>query len=128
MATILVIEDIPSVMLSLRIVLEGGGHTVLCATNGTEGLSLLRRGGIDLVITDIWMPGTLGSTVIAEGRNVAPHVGFMAITGGAPNGSITPDFLVHQGVDFGADRVLFKPFQRDELIAAVTELLPASAH
>ncbi|WP_029010433.1 response regulator [Azospirillum halopraeferens] len=127
MATILVIEDIPSVMLSLRVVLEGGGHTVLCAGNGDDGLALLRRGGIDLVITDIWMPGKLGSAVIAEGRGLAPDARFLAITGGAPNGSITPDHLVGAGADFGADGVLFKPFQRTELIAAVTELIPAVA-
>lgn len=123
MATILIIEDIPPVMLSLRVVLEGRGHTLLCASNGEDGLSLLRRGGIDLVITDIWMPGTLGSTVIAEGRRMAPDTRFLAITGGAPNGSVTPDLLMRDGEDFGADRVLFKPFQRQELIAAVTELM-----
>ena len=68
MATILVIEDIPSVMQSLRIVLEGTGHTVRCAAGGEDGLAALRCGGIDLVVTDIWMPDRLGSSVIAEGR------------------------------------------------------------
>ncbi len=122
MATILVIEDIPSVMLSLRIVLEGTGHTVRCAAGGEDGLAALRCGGIDLVVTDIWMPDRLGSSVIAEGRRIAPGTRFLAITGGAPNGSVTPDQLAQEGADFGADRVLFKPFQRHELVAAVTEM------
>jgi len=126
MATILVIEDIPSVMLSLRIVLEGTGHTVRSATGGEDGLAALRRGGIDLVVTDIWMPDRLGSSVIAEGRQIAPGTRFLAITGGAPNGSVTPDQLAREGADFGADRVLFKPFQRHEFIAAVTEMTGAS--
>ncbi|MBP2314282.1 response regulator [Azospirillum soli] len=125
MSTILVIEDVPSVMLSLRIVLEGAGHAVQCATNGEDGLAALRRGGIDLVVTDIWMPGTLGSSVIAEGRRIAPGTGFLAITGGAPNGSVTPDQLARDGADFGADRILFKPFQRHELIAVVTDMTAA---
>lgn len=127
MASILIIEDIPSVMLSLRVVLEGSGHTVLCADNGDDGLTLLRRSHVDLVITDIWMPGKLGSAVIAEGRRLDPDTRFLAITGGAPNGSVTPQHLAREGADFGADRVLFKPFQRHELIAAVTELMPAPA-
>ncbi|MDO9712960.1 response regulator [Paracraurococcus lichenis] len=127
MATILIVEDVPSVMLSLRVVLEGQGHQVLGAGNGDAGLQQLQRGGIDLVITDIWMPGKHGSTVIAEGRQIAPDMRFLAITGGAPNGSVTRDQLTREGTDFGADRILFKPFKREELIAAVTELLPQAA-
>lgn len=127
MATILIIEDVPSVMLSLRVVLEGKGHRVLDAADGDAGLQQLRRGGIDLVITDIWMPGRLGSSVIAEGRQIARGTRFLAITGGAPNGSVTPEQIRRDGADFGADRVLLKPFRREELIAAVTEMLAPAA-
>ena len=127
MATILVIEDIASVMLSLRIVLEGAGHSVRCASSGDAGLDQLRGGGIDLVVTDIWMPGLSGSAVIAEGRRIAPDTRFLAITGGAPNGAVTAQHLRHDREDFGADRVLFKPFQRDELMTAIGDLTVAAA-
>jgi CheY-like chemotaxis protein len=60
MATILVIEDVPAVLLSLRIVLQGAGHQVTGAANGTLGLSRLKNGTFDLVITDIWLPGSSG--------------------------------------------------------------------
>lgn len=120
MARVLVIEDIPAVLFSLRMVLEGGGHTVTVAADGTRGLALLREHGFDVVVTDIWMPGKDGATLIAEGRRVAPDTSFLAITGGAPNGSVPPEQL--RGESFGADRVLFKPFERDEILAAVGEL------
>lgn len=125
MATILIIEDISSVMLSLRIVLEGAGHSVRCAPSGDEGLNLLRRNSVDLVVTDIWMPGMPGSAVIAEGRRIAPATRFLAITGGAPNGTVTVEHLQHGREDFGADRVLFKPFQRGELLSAIEDLTVA---
>lgn len=125
MATILVVEDVPSVMLSLRVVLEGCGHAVVGAATAEEGLGRLRQGGIDLVVTDIWMPGQPGTAVISQGRRLAPGTRFLAITGGAPNGSFTAEDLRREGTDFGADQVLYKPFQRAELIQAVSHLLPA---
>lgn len=120
MAKVLVVEDITAVLFSLRMVLESGGHEVTAAVDGTRGLALLRDGGFDVVVTDIWMPGADGATVIAEGRRLAPGARFLAITGGSPNGTVTPERL--QGENFGADRVLFKPFERDEILAAVSAL------
>lgn len=140
MARILVIEDVPSVMFSLRMVLEGQGHKVATAVDGAEGLDRLRREGFDVVVTDIWMPGKDGATVIREGRAAAPGTRFLAITGGSPNsspggspdgspggspgGSVGIDHLRQE--DFGADRILFKPFERQELIGAIDALTARS--
>lgn len=127
MARILVIEDVPSVMFSLRMVLEGQGHTVSTAGDGAEGLDRLRRDGFDVVVTDIWMPGKDGAAVIREGRAAAPGTRFLAITGGSPNSS-PGEALGTSGIDhlrqkdFGADRILFKPFERQELIGAIDAL------
>jgi CheY-like chemotaxis protein len=120
MARILVIEDVPAVALSVRIVLEGEGHVVMTAPDGIAGLAALAREDIDVVVTDIWMPGKGGTQVIEEGRRLAPRVRYLAITGGAPSGAISPMQLKVE--DFGADRVLFKPFQRAELLEAVGAL------
>jgi len=125
MAKILVVEDIPAVMFSLRMVLQGGGHQVTTAANGVQGLALLKDSRFDLVVTDIWMPGTDGAAVIAEGRRIAPGTRFLAITGGSPNGTITAERL--EGESFGADRILFKPFERDEILGAVNELVAAAS-
>lgn len=120
MARILVIEDIPAVVFSLRMVLEGQGHTVATAGDGAEGLDRLNREGFDVVVTDIWMPGKDGIAVIREGRALAPKTRFLAITGGSPNGTSGTDLPRHE--DFGADRILFKPFERQELIGAIDAL------
>ena len=120
MARVLVVEDVPAVALSIRVVLEGSGHSVATAADGVQGLAALADGAFDVVVTDIWMPGKGGAAVIEEGRRLAPRTRYLAITGGAPNGRITTQQLSRE--DFGADRVLFKPFQRDELLEAVAAL------
>jgi two-component system chemotaxis response regulator CheY len=124
MAAILVIEDVPAVLMSLRIVLEGHGHRVTSAQNGEQGLKLLRDTLFDLVITDIWMPVASGTEVIREGRARSPRTRFLAITGGDPN-SGPRDALRQQ--DFGADQVLLKPFEKQELLNAVSSILQGAA-
>jgi len=121
MATILVIEDVPAVLMSLKIVLEGDGHEVTSAQNGEQGLRLLKDSPFDLVITDIWMPTSNGTEVIREGRTHSPRTRFLAITGGDPNGRGLRDALRRQ--DFGADEVLMKPFEKHELLNAVSSIL-----
>jgi CheY-like chemotaxis protein len=120
-ASILVIEDVPAVLLSLRMVLESSGHRVTGAADPAEGLSLLGDGRFDVVVTDIWMPGGSGTDVIREGRRRRAATKFLAITGGDPNGRTSPEQL--RGEDFGADAVLFKPFEKQELLDAVARLL-----
>jgi CheY-like chemotaxis protein len=121
MASILVIEDVPAVLLSLRIVLEGSGHQVTGAADGVAGLALIGHASFALVITDIWMPGMGGAEVIRAGHLRSPGTRFLAITGGDPNLHAPRDSLLAQ--DFGADRVLLKPFEKDQLLAAVAEML-----
>jgi two-component system chemotaxis response regulator CheY len=125
MASILVIEDVPSVLLSLRIVLEGAGHVVTSAQSGDRGLGLLKDTPFDLVLTDIWMPGSKGTEVIREGKLRSPNTRFLAITGGDPNSGGSRDALRRQ--DFGADQVLLKPFEKAELLDAVSQLLQLPA-
>jgi len=121
MASILLIDDVSAVLISMRIVLQGAGHQVTAVKGGAEGLTLLRDRQFDLAITDIWMPGSSGTTVIGEGRKLRPGTRFIAITGGDPNGPAkgVPD----PDGDFGADRLLLKPFEKSELLAAVAEAL-----
>lgn len=121
MASILVVEDVPPVLLSLRIILSGGGHTVSCATDGLMGVRLLTEQAFDLVISDIWMPGLSGIDVISRGRAKSPGTRFLAITGGNPNSGVSPGAA--EAEKFGANAVLFKPFEKHELLQIVTALL-----
>jgi CheY-like chemotaxis protein len=121
MANILVIEDVPPVLLSLRIILTGGGHAVTCATDGLIGLNLLTESAFDLVISDIWMPALSGIDVISRGRAQSPGTKFLAITGGNPNSGASPG--AKDVEKFGAHAVLFKPFEKHELLNIVSALL-----
>jgi two-component system chemotaxis response regulator CheY len=121
MASILVIEDVPAVLLSVKVILEGSGHQVTAAANGTRGLDLLKSTTFDLVITDLWMPGLSGVDVIRVGKEHSPKLRFLAITGGDPERPGQLDALGRE--DFEADFVLLKPFEKAELLSAVSLLL-----
>lgn len=123
-AKILVIEDMPSVLMSLQTNLAAGGHEVVCATDGITGLRLICETEFDLVITDIWMPGLNGIDVISRGRARSPETRFLAITGGDPEGC--PPATIAGVKNFGADGLLLKPFVRAALLAAVSGLLSES--
>jgi DNA-binding response OmpR family regulator len=124
MAKILVIEDMPSVLMSIQTGLAASGHDVTCATDGITGLRLAFESMFDLVVTDIWMPGLNGMDVISRGRARWPATMFLAITGGDPEGGAPS--TISGAKNFGADGVLFKPFVQAVLLAAVAALLPES--
>jgi CheY-like chemotaxis protein len=109
--------------MSLKIVLQGHGYQVTGAESGTRGLELLKTAAFDLVITDIWMPGLSGIDVIREAKLRSPRTRFLAITGGDPNSNGSRDALRQQ--DFGADQVLLKPFEKEELLNVVSSLVEA---
>jgi CheY-like chemotaxis protein len=123
MASILAIDDVPTVLASIGIVLRGSGHTVTGARNGVRGPELLKPTTFDLVITDIWMPGSSGTDLIREGRKRSSKTRFLAITGGDPNVTAEPGSLRQQ--NFGVDAVLLKPFEKAELLSAVSMVLEA---
>jgi CheY-like chemotaxis protein len=122
MASILVIDDVPAVLLSVKIVLEGAGHQVTGAENGSLGLDLLGSGNFDVVITDIWMPGSTGAEVIRAARARSSRARFLVITGGDPNLRATQKHAPSPQ-NYGGDAVLLKPFEKVELLSAVARLL-----
>ena len=57
---ILIIDDEPDALIILRVLLEKHGATVFCACNGREGFDVARRENLDLILSDISMPGVNG--------------------------------------------------------------------
>jgi CheY-like chemotaxis protein len=121
MARILLIDDDDPVRRVLSQMMSRHGHTVIEASNGKEGLDLFRSARADLVITDIVMPGTEGTEVLIALRKKNPPVKVIAISGGGRQGSA--DYL-NVAKHLGASKVLAKPFSGDDLLAAISELLP----
>lgn len=122
MANILIIEDDLSVQQLFKQFLESKGFAVFCASEGREGMNLLKQQKIDLIITDIMMPEMDGLEVIQAVREHHSGLPIIAISGGMRDVPI--NFLPH-AKKFGACRVFEKPIPLTTLFAAVQELLSA---
>lgn len=120
MARILIIEDDDHARAALRRTLERAGYTVLEAANGREGLQRYRLEPAEIVITDILMPEQDGLETIMALRKESPEVKIIAISGGGETGRM--DFL-HVAEHLGSQYTFRKPFDIQELIAAVRALL-----
>lgn len=123
MAYILVIDDNPEFRDILRSHLEANGHRTVLAGDGEQGLALLEREAIDMVLTDILMPQRDGLEVLREARRRWPGLPVIAISGG---GWIKATELLGMAERLGADNVLQKPVRRDDLIRAVEDALAAN--
>jgi len=93
---------------------------VIDAPDGKAGISAFREQGADLIISDIIMPEKEGLETVMELRRDFPEVKIIAISGG---GFVNPDEYLHLAAKLGAQLTLAKPFERDELLAAVEKLL-----
>jgi CheY-like chemotaxis protein len=112
MAKILIVDDEEHVRAALKQVLERAGYEVVVAATGNEGLELMKTEGADLVITDVIMPRII---VISGGGKTAPEPY-------EPDAISTRSYLASAS-SVGADRALTKPFDRDEILRVVQELL-----
>lgn len=124
MSRILVIDDDEVVRDTLRLILAGAGHQVALAPDGKAGLEAFEALAPDLVITDILMPEKEGMETIGDLRRLAASLPIIVISGGGRIGNM--DFLA-AARHFGADRSFAKPFEPDEVLEAVSQLLRAEA-
>jgi len=120
MAKLLIIDDEILARLTLRKILENSGHEVLEAANGTEGIALARANKCDLVITDIIMPDKEGIETIIELKRDFADLRIIAISGGGRTRNL--DFL-KLALQYGASKVLAKPFSQSDLSSAIQGVL-----
>ena len=118
MAKILVIDDDASIRTLFQRFLSIKGHRVDCACDGREGLRMIHSDPPDLVITDIMMPEADGLEVVMAIQNGGSRIPVIAISGG---GHTLPVDFLPVARNFGAQRVLYKPVELEELLAAVAE-------
>jgi CheY-like chemotaxis protein len=79
--TILCVDDNEQALSIRKVMLETRGYRVLACNSGEQALEAFRRGGIDLVLTDLIMPGVDGSRLIAEVKRVSPQTPAILISG-----------------------------------------------
>jgi DNA-binding NtrC family response regulator len=119
MARIVVIDDQEPIRRIVRRALENDGHEVLDASDGEAGMQLVDRGPVDVVITDIFMPGLDGIQTLREIRKRHPAVKVIAMSGGDSTGMLD---LRRDAELLGAVKSLQKPFttrQISELVKGV---------
>lgn len=115
---ILVIDDELDMLTLLRMIIEENTrYEVETTNNPSEGLTMLREGDYDLVITDLKMPGMDGLEVFEELREMRPDIPLIIITAyGSPEAA---DEAVRKGVaDF-----ITKPFRKDTIIFTMNRVL-----
>jgi len=113
---LLLIEDEPKTLQSLKQGLEENGYEVDFAYDGLIGLQLARRGGYGVIITDIIMPGLNGLELCRELRKNDSNTPVLMLSAlGTTDDKVT-------GLDVGADDYLVKPFEFKELLARVRAL------
>jgi DNA-binding response OmpR family regulator len=120
MVCILLIDDDDQVRTSIRKFLVREGYDVVEAPDGKAGMRFFQQKRVDLVITDIIMPEKEGIETIIELRRHFPEVKIIAISGG---GCLEPDGYLNVAQKVGAHRIFAKPFELEDLLASVRQLL-----
>ena len=116
-ARILLVEDEPSVSLTLSDLLTAEGYTVETSADGIAGLARALGERMDLIILDVMLPGKSGLEVCRELRQRGKDVVILMLTAKVQ----LVDRVV--GLKLGADDYLTKPFEPPELLARVEALL-----
>ncbi|HYI55985.1 MAG TPA: response regulator transcription factor [Microlunatus sp.] len=116
MTRVLVVEDEESYRDALAYMLRKEGFDVVEAADGTEGLAAYDKGGADIVLLDLMMPGVPGTEVCRQLRQRGP-VPVIMVT--ARDSEI--DKVV--GLELGADDYVTKPFSQRELVARIRAVL-----
>lgn len=115
--TICIVDDEPAIVHSLRSILEDEGYQVIVATNGVEGLKVVRSDSPDLVILDIWMPEMDGLETLKRLRSQFPGLLVVMMSG---HGSIE---TAVKATKLGAYDYLEKPLDLEKVTILVRNAL-----
>jgi PAS domain S-box-containing protein len=117
---VLLVDDEPALRNVVQLVLAEAGYRVLVASSGKEALALAasQAAEIDLLLTDVVMPGMSGPQLAVELLRTWPEIQVLYMSG------YVGDALTEQGLDEGAT-LLHKPFKPEQLLQMVREMLDA---
>jgi len=120
---ILIVDDSPTILMSMQGILERAGHTVSKAASGEEAVAVL-KGGLkpDLVITDYHMGAMNGIDLVREVRKM-PGLQFTPVL------MVTTESQQEKRVDAkaaGATGWLVKPVQPDALLQVIKQVVPGA--
>lgn len=117
MSKILIIDDEPGIRTVLSDIIRDENHQVLTGGDGFEGLEILKKETVDLVILDVWLPNMGGIDVLKEIKKEYPNIEVIMISGHA-----NIDIAV-KAVKLGAFDFLEKPLSLDKIINLIKNAL-----
>jgi len=120
MACVVVIDDQEPIRRIVRRALEQAGHQVLDAEDGELGLQLLEHHPVDVVVSDIFMPGMDGIQMLRQIRKQFPALKVIVMSGGDSSGMLD---LRRDAELLGAVKSLSKPFTTHEIVTIVNSVL-----
>lgn len=120
-STILLVDDEQNILTVLSSVLRQEGYTVLLAASAEESLERLHSASVDLVVTDLRLPGKSGLELLEELTSIQPGLPVIMITA---FGSIENAV---QAMKLGAFNYLTKPVNTDEFLLLIRKALDTSS-
>jgi two-component system, OmpR family, alkaline phosphatase synthesis response regulator PhoP len=120
---VVIVEDEPHIVLSLEFLLERAGYETATATDGAQGLALVRRLRPDVVLLDVMMPELNGYDVCRAIKADPALAGIPVIMLSAKGQEVE----VLRGLELGAAAYVTKPFGNTEILDAVRRVLPPRA-
>ena len=121
MQRILLVDDNETFRASVRAMLEHAGYEVVEAGDGREALHKYSERPVDLIVTDMVMPGMNGMETMLELWRDFPQARFIAMSGSAH--AFNTEFNLDCAREFGALHTFTKPIERGPFLEAVAQVL-----
>lgn len=117
--TILIVDDEPSIVITLEYLMKHAGHDVVTARDGLQALDCLAESKPDLMILDVMMPNKNGFEVCEEVRSDDRFADMPIVILSAKSSEAE----INRGLALGADAYIIKPFSTHDLVERVNSLL-----
>ncbi len=113
MKTVLIVDDDPSMVSLIKMILENNNYSTLSSLNGEDALKILEKSHVDACLLDMMLPDINGINLLKKIRKMptGSHIPLIMITGKQD------EFDTVLGLELGADDFIHKPFNKRELIA-----------
>lgn len=116
--SVIIVEDEPNIMESLKYILGRAGFDVNCVSDGNDALFEIQNNHPDLVILDVMLPNRSGLEILRDIR-AARAIAKTPVLMLSAKGQVKDVEIAHE---IGADHYMVKPFSNSEVMAKVREL------
>ena len=115
--SILVVDDLRNIRLTLSGILEDEGHQVATVEDGYQAINAVAEAHYDIIFMDIKMPGINGVQAFREIKKISPDTVVIMMT------AYSVEDLVKEALEEGAYAVIYKPFEIEKIISIIQDLL-----